>query len=161
MWSNRNLYGITTKMCLNTYKRDELVHRISDAARQMNDAFYAKWHSMAKWVGMCSQNEGQSWTLDWTIHKLSLSFQQTLIIPVQIILNLKCSKLHNNQDQPYVHTNFWLGMASTINPLLPTWSQQTPYIQNTVWNLQRNWKWEWKLKIMNKYEALSTSLSFF
>lgn len=110
---------------------------------------------------MCSQNEGQSWTLDWTMHELSLNFQQSLIIPVQIILNFKCSKLHNNQDQPYVHTNFWLGMASRINPLVLIWSQQTPYIQNTVWNLQRNWKWEWKLKIMNKFEALSTSLSFF
>ena len=38
MWSNRTLYGITTKMCLNTGKRDELVHWISDAAGQMNDA---------------------------------------------------------------------------------------------------------------------------
>lgn len=129
--------------------------------RWMMQMFYVRWHSMAKWVGMSSQNEGQSWTLDWTMHELSLNFQQSLIIPVQIILNFKCSKLHNNQDQPYVHTNFWLGMASRINPLVLTWSQQTPYTQNTVWNLHRNWKWEWKLKIMNKFEALSTSLSFF
>jgi hypothetical protein len=77
----------------------------------MMQMFYIRWHSIAKWVGKCNQNEGQSWTLDWTIHKLSLNFQQSLIIPVQIILYLKCSKLHNNQDQPYVHTNFWLEMA--------------------------------------------------
>lgn len=96
--NRRSLYGITRKMCMNTKKRQELVHWISDAARWMNNVnAICQRCECSMWSDIpwpdelaCAANTVICRTLGWTVHERNLNLQPSLIKPVQIILNLKC-----------------------------------------------------------------------